>query len=84
MTYIFRTFNTGRPYASEGQWITYIGYQHGVLFVDHTRMIQGQISGWDQTPAGLMAEYDKGRYEYPRDELAIAMIKKMQDMATEI
>ena len=82
---IYKTFNSGRFYAKEGQWITFVVYNSGVVFVDHTRMIQGQIDHCNPTPAGLLEAYDLNAYDYPlHDKLAKALINKMQDMAAEI
>lgn len=67
-------FNTKRPYSPEGQKIeAKIIAQDvcsvtdrplfGLLFLDHTRGICGDVLVSEVTADALMAEYDAGRYQ---------------------
>jgi hypothetical protein len=55
-------FNTGRPYAQEGQIIVARKVDEDVQFYDVTRDITGTMQA-DLDPRSIMLTYDDGDYE---------------------
>lgn len=79
---VYQTFNSGRWYGNNGQWITFIPYNNGVIFCDHTRQVRGVIEQCNQTPSGLLEAYDCNLYEYPMDdEYADRVLRKMDSFS---